>query len=142
MSRSRSSFVRYAWLPVAAALLASCASSPPAQHDAAERASYMAHAGQPVKRFVWDTTYHRWTALSSDQVLVWTNLNEVYLVTVLHPCADLWFAHTIGFTQTGDSVYAHLNLVKADGWSCGIKTIQPVDYRAVEQDLRTAKSTG
>jgi len=67
------------------------------------------------------------TPISSDQVLVWTNLSQAYLVTVLHPCADLWFANHISFTQTGDSVYAHLNLVKADGWTCGIKTIQPIN---------------
>lgn len=141
MSRFQS-LVRFACAPVTVALLASCAGTPLAHNDATERASYMAHAGQPVDRFVWDTSYHRWTALSSDQVVVWTNLNRAYLVTVLHPCADLWFAHNIGFTQTGDSVYARLNLVKADGWTCGIKTIQPVDYRGVQQDLRTAKSTG
>lgn len=134
MLRSRS-FARSAWLPVVAALLASCASTPPARQDAAERASYMAHAGKPVDRFTWISSYQRSAPISSDQILVWTNLNQAYLVTVLHPCADLWFAHHIGFTQTGDSVYAHLNLVKADGWTCGIRTIQPVDYRAVEQDL-------
>jgi hypothetical protein len=95
----------------------------------------MAHAGKPVERFTWITSYRRSTAISPDQVLVWTNINRLYLVTVSHPCANLWFAGNIGFTQTGDSVYAHLNLVKADGWTCGIKSIQPIDYRGVEQDL-------
>lgn len=129
------SLIRYAWLPVAAALLASCASGPLTRQDAAERASYMAHAGKPVDRFTWITSYRRSSAISSDQVVVWTNINRAYLLTVLHPCANLWFAGHIGFTQNGDSVYAHLNLVKADGWTCGIKSIQPIDYRGVEQDL-------
>ena len=126
MSHSRP-LVRLAWVPVAAALVVSCANTPLARQDAAERASYMAHAGQPVERFTWVTSYRRETPISSDQVLVWTNLNQAYLVTVLHPCADLWFANHIAFTQTGDSVYARLNLVKADGWTCGIKTIQPIN---------------
>jgi hypothetical protein len=134
MLRSRS-IARFACIPVAAALLAACASAPLARQDSAERTSYMAHAGKPVDRFMWTTSYRRSAAVSSDQVVVWTNLNQAYLVTVVHPCANLWFANHIGFTQTGDSVYAHLNLVKADGWRCGIKTIQPVDYRGVEQDL-------
>jgi hypothetical protein len=95
----------------------------------------MAHAGKPVNRFTWITSYRRSSAISSDQVVVWTDINRAYLVTALHPCANLWFAHDIGFTQTGDSVYARLNLVKADGWTCGIKSIQPVDARGVEQDL-------
>jgi hypothetical protein len=134
MSQSRS-WVRYLWLALAAALLASCASSPIAQQSAAERARYMAHAGPPVKRFTWVSSYQRASAISRDQVLVWTDINRAYLVTALRPCANLWFAHHIGFTRTGDSVYAGLNLVKADGWTCGIKTIQPIDYRAVQQDL-------
>jgi Family of unknown function (DUF6491) len=134
MLRSRA-IARFACLPLAAAFLASCASTPLARQDAAERASYMAHAGKPVDRFMWVTSYRRSAPISSDQIVVWTSLTQAYLVTVLHPCANLWFANHIGFTQTGDSVYAHLNLVKADGWTCGIKTIQPVDSRGMQQDL-------
>lgn len=140
MSHSRSP-IGYAWLPFAAILLAACASTPLAQQDTAERASYMAHAGAPVPQFTWVGSYRRSTAISSDQVVVWTDLNSAYLVTALHPCANLWFSHNIGFTQTGDSVYARVNLVRADGWTCGIKSIQPVDYRAVEQDLSRQQAT-
>ena len=139
MSLSRS-LVRYACVPAAATLLTACATSPPARHDAAERASFMAHAGKPVDRFMWRNSYRRWTPLSSDQVVVWTDLNQAYLVTVFHPCANLWFARGIGFTHTGDDVYAHLDSVKADGWTCSIKTIQPVDYRRMQQDQQAARA--
>ena len=138
MSLSRS-FARCAWVPVAAALLASCASTHDAHHDAAERASFMAHAGQPVDRFMWTTSYRRLTPISADQLVVWTELNQAYLVTVSHPCANLWFARSVGLTHTGDSVYAHLNTVKADGWTCSIKTIQPVDYRSMRQDQQAER---
>ncbi|MGH8299266.1 MAG: DUF6491 family protein [Steroidobacteraceae bacterium] len=139
MSRSKI-LLRGTCVLVAAALLASCASTPVVRSDAAERASFMANAGRPVERFEWVTGYQRWTAISPDQVVVWTNLNRAYLVTVSHPCDNLWFAHTIGFTRTGDSTYAHVNFVKADGWTCAIKTIQPVDYRGVQRDLRQASN--
>lgn len=134
MSRSRSLAACMLW-PLTAALLTSCASAPVARQDAAERASYLAHAGKPIARFTWVSSYRRTSAISADQVVVWTDLNRAYLVTVSHPCANLWLAHTIGLTQTGDSVYAHVNLVKADGWTCGIRSIQPIDYGAVEHDL-------
>lgn len=140
MSLSRS-LVRCAWVPVAATLLASCAGTPPARHDAADRASYMAHAGKPVDRFMWLTSYRRWTSISADQVVVWTDLDRAYLVTVLHPCANLWFARAIGFTHTGDEVYAHLDSVKADGWTCSIRTIQPIDYRAMRRDQQAARES-
>ena len=133
--------VRCAWLPVAAALLAACTSTPAARHDAAERASFVAHAGKPVDRFMWLAGYRRWTPIGSDQVVVWTDLNQAYLVTVFHPCADLWFARAIGFTHSGEEVYAHLDSVKADGWTCEIKTIQPVDYRRMQQEQQAARAS-
>src|SRR5512146_1325143 len=136
------SLVRGFWLMVAAAALAACAGAPPARSSSTQRASYMAHAGKPVDRFTWLTSYRRWTAISSDQIVVWTDLDQAYLVTVRHPCATLWFARRIGFTHTGDSVYARANAVKADGWTCLIKTIQPVDYRQMQQEQRRQDQAG
>jgi hypothetical protein len=46
------------------------------------------------------------------------------------------FAHRIGLTSSGDTVYAHFDAVKAQGWRCMIKTIQPVDYLRMQRDLR------
>lgn len=135
MSHAKSLLTGFS-IAVAAALLAGCASTPAAQGGSADRASYMAHAGPPVDHLAFHTTYKRLAAISADQLVVWTNLQQPYLVTVRHPCANLWFARHIGVTQTGDNVYAGTNLVKADGWSCAIKAIQPVDYRQMQQDQR------
>ena len=133
MSRARTLVTGFPML-VTAALLAGCASAPATQGGSAQRASYMAHAGQPVDHLVFHTPYKRLAAISSDQLVVWTDLEQPYLVTVHHPCTNLWFARHIGLTQTGDNVYAQTNVVKADRWTCAIKTIQPVDYRQMKQD--------
>ena len=135
MACSRS-FLRGAWLLVAAALLAACSGIPLKQREAAERARFEAYAGKPVDHFTWFTSYEGWEPISRNQLVVWTDINRAYLITVFSPCTDLMFARRIGLTSTADTVYAHFDSVRAEGWRCVIDTIRPVDYRRMEHDLR------
>jgi Family of unknown function (DUF6491) len=135
MSCSRYCF-RGAWVLVAAALLASCSGIPLKQREAAERNRFEAYAGKPVDHFTWLTRYDGWEPISPDQLVVWTDINQAYLITVFHPCTDLMFARRIGLTSTADTVYAHFDHVTAEGWRCIINTIQPVDYLRMQHDLR------
>jgi len=125
-----------AWLLVAAALLASCSGIPLQQREAAERARFEAYAGKPVDHFTWLTHYEGWEPIARDQLVVWTDINQAYLITVSPPCTDLMFARRIGLTATADTVYTHFDFVHADGWKCMISTIQPVDYLRMQHDLR------
>ncbi|HJS89624.1 MAG TPA: DUF6491 family protein [Steroidobacteraceae bacterium] len=135
MSCSRLS-IPSAWLLVAAALLASCSGIPLKQRDAAERARFEAYAGAPVDHFTWLTHYDGWEPISPDQLVVWTDINDAYLITVFHPCTDLMFARRIGLTSSADTVYAHFDAVRTGRWRCMIKTIQPIDYRRMQKDRR------
>jgi hypothetical protein len=139
MSCSRSRLWR-ASLLVAAALLASCSGIPLKQREAAERARFEAYAGKPVDHFTWLTHYEGWEPISPDQLVVWTDINQAYLVTVARPCTNLMFARRIGLTSTADSVYAHFDFVHADGWKCMIQTIRPVDYLRMRRDMREDKT--
>ncbi|MGH8290459.1 MAG: DUF6491 family protein [Steroidobacteraceae bacterium] len=139
MSCSRSC-LRAAWLLLGAALLASCSGIPLKQREAAERSRFEAYAGKPVDHFTWLTHYNGWEPISPDQLVVWTDINDAYLITVFHPCVDLMFARRIGLTSSGDTVYAHFDAVKAQGWRCMIKTIQPVDYLRMQRDLREQRA--
>jgi hypothetical protein len=123
-------------LLVAAALLASCSGIPLKQREAAELARFEAYAGKPVDHFTWLTHYEGWEPISPNKLVVWTDINQAYLVTVFHPCTDLMFARRIGLTASADTVYAHFDKIRADGWTCIIDTIQPVDYRRMQHDLR------
>ncbi|HZT04142.1 MAG TPA: DUF6491 family protein [Steroidobacteraceae bacterium] len=127
---------RCAWLLVAAALLASCSGIPLKQREAAERSRFEAYAGKPVDHFTWLTHYDGWEPISHYQLVVWTDINRAYLIRVFPPCTDLMFARRIGLTSTADTVYAHFDAVRADGWRCQIDTIQPVDYLKMKRDLR------
>jgi hypothetical protein len=135
MSFSRSS-VRAACLLAAAALLASCSGIPLKQRDAAERAKFEAYAGKPVDHFTWLTDYDGWEPISRNQLVVWTDINQAYLITVFRPCTDLMFARRIALHPTANTLYAHFDSVHVEGWNCIIDTIQPVDYRRMQRDLR------
>lgn len=135
MSLSKS-YIRAAWLLVGAALLASCSGIPLRQREAAERNRFEAYAGKPVDHFTWLTHYDGWEPISPDQLVVWTDINQAYLIKVAHPCTNLMFARRIGLTSTADTVYAHFDFVRAEGWRCMIQTIQPVDYLHMQHDLR------
>jgi len=138
MSCSRSYF-RTGGLLVLVGLVAACSSIPLSQRDAAERDRFEAYAGKPVDHFTWLTHYQGWEPISSNQLIVWTDINQAYLVTVFKPCTDLMFARRIGLTSTADTVYAHFDHVKAEGWTCIIDTIRPVDYLRMEHDLRAQR---
>ena len=135
MSCSKS-HLRGAWLLVAAALLVSCSGIPLKQREAAERNRFEAYAGKPVDHFTWLVRYEGWEPISRDQLVVWTDIDTAYLITVFHPCTDLMFARRIGLSSTADTVYAHFDSVRVEGWRCTIDTIQPVDYRRMQHDLR------
>jgi len=131
-----SSYLRGAWLLVAAALLVSCSGIPLKQREAAERSRFESYAGKPVDHFTWLIHDEGWEPISPDQLVVWTDINTAYLVTVFHPCTDLMFARRIGLTSTADAVYAHFDSVRVEGWRCMINTIRPVDYLRMQHDLR------
>lgn len=133
---------RGAWLLVAAALLTSCSGIPLEQRDAAELARYESYAGKPVDHFTWLSNYEGWQPISSDQLVVWTDINTAYLITVFHPCIDLMFAHRIALTPTADTIYAHFDSVHVEGWRCMINTIQPVDYLRMRHDERAQHEAG
>lgn len=120
-------------LLAAVLLCAACSGIPLRERRAAELSRYRAYAGPPVRSLVWSTGYKRWTALSADTLLVWTNIEQPYLVRVFQPCADLLFARRIGVSSTLDAVQVQRDFVTADGWRCMIRTIRPIDYARLQR---------
>jgi hypothetical protein len=134
--------LRLAWL-LATVLLASCAGVRGLERqDAAQRARFNAYAGKPVGQFTWVSANRSSWAIDRDQLVAWTNINEAYLVTVARPCPNLKLARHIGISSTAGTVYARFDRVFAQGRTCLIRTIQPVDYRRMQRDLALRKKTG
>jgi hypothetical protein len=120
----------------ALALLGACSGIPLKEREQAERDRYEAYAGKPVDQFTWLGRFDGWEPISRHELVVWTNINDAYLITVQSPCDDLMFANHVGLTTTANTVYARFDSVKVHGWRCPIQEIRPVDYKRLRHDLR------
>ena len=83
-----------------------------------------------------DVLAWRGQRISKYEVVVWTTINDAYLITVQPPCESLRFANSIGLTNTGNRVTQKFDFVLSDHDKCWIKSIQPVDYLQMKRDRR------
>ena len=68
------------------------------------RLDYNNYAGEPVSDIVVMRGIDSWTPVSRDQLIIWTGINEAYLLRVWDSCPDLMFANSIRVTQTGYTI--------------------------------------
>ncbi len=114
-------------------LLAGCAAAPPNPSDLATEATFLKYAGPPIESFTYLGRYTDIRTLGDKVVVVWTTINDAYLIRVLDPCIQLRFADHVGLTSTSRTVNRHFDFVLADQEHCRIDTIQHVDYLAMKQ---------
>jgi hypothetical protein len=126
-----------AWLLSATVLLTACSGIPLKQRQDEQRARYEAYAGPPIEKFTYLGRYDSWQPVGTNELVVWTTINQAYLITVAPPCENLEFANRIGLTQTANTVSARFDFVKVGHeWRCPIQQIRPVDYLRMRQDQR------
>jgi hypothetical protein len=125
------------WLLSATALLTACSGIPLKQRQDEQRARYEAYAGPPIEQFTYLGRYDSWQPIGTNELVVWTTINQAYLITVAPPCENLEFTNRIGLTQTANTVSARFDFVKVGHqWRCPIQQIRPVDYLRMRQDRR------
>src|SRR5262249_22494484 len=105
-------------LLLAGLLISACAGIPKRESDAARLDRFMKYAGAPVDHITWLSNYEGWSALGQYQLVLYTNVSDAYLVTVMPPCENLLFANRIGVTQTANTVYAKFDSIKVHHWRC------------------------
>ena len=110
----------------AAAVLAGCASGP--------RLNYSEYAGEPVKSF-YMSDFDGWSAVSKDQVVVWTGISQAYLLTIDGYCPDLQFAQAIAVTSTANTVDKFEKVIVGRD-RCLIKEIRPLDVKQMKEDRK------
>jgi hypothetical protein len=111
---------------VAAALLAACATGP--------KVDYTDYAGEPVKSFYLGN-FDGWTAVSKDQLVVWSGFNKAYLLRVTGYCPDLQFANAIAVTSTGNTVDRFEKVIVGRD-RCLINEIRPLDTKQLKEDRK------
>lgn len=126
------------------AIVALCATLPAhadtAAYMAQQLARYQKYAQAPVERFPMVSLW-QWQVVGKDNVVVWTGVNTVYLITVEKSCNNLGWARGIGITQnTSMHVDAKFDSIVFDHQTCRISQIQPLDYKALQRDEKSAKS--
>jgi hypothetical protein len=92
------------------------------------------YAGAPIDEFDFWSLY-KWQLVGPEKVIVWSTINDAYLVTVAKPCAGLEFARGIGVTsKQRHIVSAKFDEVTYGKGRCPIAQIRPVDYRQMLKD--------
>jgi hypothetical protein len=120
-------------------LAVACSGIPQRANEQQLREQYLQYAATPIDHFTYLSRYDSWRALSRTQLVVWTTMNDAYLLTVREPCINLQFTQRIGLSSTAGTVSNGLDFVLVDHDRCQITEIRPLDYRKMRADLRKDK---
>jgi hypothetical protein len=120
---------------ILSAALAGCATGLPRKDEG--KLNYVDYAGEPVEGFT-AMRIQGWTPVAREKLLVWTGINEAWLVRVWDGCEDLLFANLISVTRTGSRV-SRFDTVRVGNDRCPITEIRPVDIRHMKADRAAAK---
>ena len=95
-------------------------------------ARYEPYLEEPVDSFTM-FRHDSWEPLNRNQLVLYTTINDAYLLTVMGPCYELPFAQTVRVTTTGNSVSKFDNVI-VRGNRCPIEQIQPIDVHRMKAD--------
>ena len=127
---------RIVWLLLSALVLAACSGVPRRESDSKELARYQPYVGAPITQFSTLRGITGWNALGDDKLIVWSGINDAYLLTVAQPCMNLGFANSIAFTSTTSMITTFDFVRLRNNERCAITEIRPIDYRRMKEDLR------
>jgi len=124
----------------AAVLTVACSGIPRRSRDQEALDQYLKYAGPPVDRVTYLNHWDNWEAVGQYQLVLWTGINDAYLITVAPPCENLRFANRIGISQTTNTIYARFDAVLVKHWRCQITEIRPINYLKMRQDEREQRA--
>jgi hypothetical protein len=121
----------------ATVVLAGCVAPAPRKGDAAAEAKFLKFAGPPIESFTYLGRYDGFRTLGDKEVVIFTSVNDAYLIRARDPCLNLQFANKIGLTSSNRSVSRAFDFIISDHERCQIDTIRYVDYGAFKRDRDT-----
>jgi hypothetical protein len=97
------------------------------------------YAGAPIDEFeFW--SLHKWQLVGPEKVVVWSTINDAYLIAVASPCPGLEWAKTIAVTsKQRHFVSRKFDDVTYGNGRCQITEIRPIDYKRMLKDGPDAK---
>jgi hypothetical protein len=99
---------------------------------------YADYAGEPVDTVRSLSAVNGWSPVSQTQLVIWTGVNEAWLLTVWDSCRDLTFANGISVTRSGLRI-SKFDTVMVGGDRCRITEIRPVNVKQMKADRKAAK---
>jgi hypothetical protein len=119
-------------------LLAGCVGVPPGnpdRTDAVALENFTKFSGPPLNEFTYLGHYSGFRVVGERNVVVWTSMNDAYLLTVETPCPSLPFANGLGLTSTPGTrtVKRGFDYVRYNHGRCRIDSIRHVDLPAMKQ---------
>ena len=121
---------------LATLFLGACSGIPQRTTDKEDLERYLRYAGEPVSSVSYLGRYDSWRPLGRDNLVIWTGINEAYLLTIAGPCNDLPFANRIAIKTRGPTLGRGDSVIIGRGQRCLITAIRPIDYRKMKQDER------
>ena len=126
--------MRLLWLSIALALLAGVAHADTRAHEDEEFARYKQYAGAPIDEFPMFRMW-KWQVVGPERIIIWSTINDAYLVRVEKPCVRLEWTHAVVVTQKmRQKVSKKFDYVVFGNQRCKIDEILPVDYKAMLKD--------
>ena len=123
---------------LATLVLGACSGIPQRTSDKDELERYLQYAGEPVSSAPYFGRYDSWRPLGRDRLVVWTGMNEAYLLCVAGPCIDLPFATRVAIKTRGPTLGRGDSVIVGRGQRCMNTELRPIDYRKMKQDARKA----
>lgn len=101
---------------------------------------YVDYAGDPVAEIRAMRGINGWTPVSRTQLVIWTGINQAWLLTVWEGCYNLTFANAIQVTRTGYTI-SRFEKVRVENETCAIREIRPIDVVRMKADRKAARDT-
>lgn len=117
--------------------LAGCATSAPPDQISGEL--FYRHASDPVRQIRFANLVD-WRPVGSEAVLVRFEAHRYYLFEVTGAChIDLRHSHRLSLRNQTPNQINTFDSIVLDGQQCRIKEIRPVDYEAVQAELKSGE---
>lgn len=95
-------------------------------------ARYEPYIGEEIRGFT-ALRQQSWQPVSRTQFILWTGINDAYLLTISNNCPELMVSNGISVSSTASGI-STLDHVMVRGDRCSIQKIQPIDIRAWRRD--------
>jgi Family of unknown function (DUF6491) len=121
------------WVSIAALGLTSGCATAALSSPSPTLQTFLQYAGPPIDSFTYLGHYDGFRTLGGRDLVIWTSINDAYLIRVMAPCIELPFGNAVKLTSSVKTVTRSVDAVLVGGDRCRIESIRHVDYLAMKQ---------